>query len=96
MCIRDRYSNLAVDEAGSIHVAYYDETKKSLRYAFRRHQDKTWSIMDVDKPEGTFVALAVDGLGHPHFAYNSPFETGLHYAYWDGSISVSYTHLPTA
>jgi hypothetical protein len=79
-----QYSYLAVDEVGSIHIAYYDETKKSLRYAFRRNQDKNWSIMDVDKPEGTFVALAVDGLGHPHFAYNSPFETGLHYAYWDG------------
>src|SRR6516162_5557333 len=75
-----QYASLVIDKAGSIHIAYYDETQRSLRYAFRASRDKTWSMMDVDKPGGTFVSLAVDALGHPHFAYNSPFETGLHYA----------------
>jgi hypothetical protein len=80
-----QYASLVIDKAGSIHIAYYDETQRSLRYAFRASRDKTWSMMDVDKPGGTFVSLAVDALGHPHFAYNSPFETGLHYALWDGT-----------
>jgi hypothetical protein len=80
-----QYASLAIDKAGSIHIAYYDETEKSLRYAFRARQDKSWSVMEVDKPAGTFVSVAVDALGHPHFAYNSPFETGLHYASWNGT-----------
>jgi catechol 2,3-dioxygenase-like lactoylglutathione lyase family enzyme len=79
-----KHASLAVDKGGNLHVAYYDETEKSLRYAFRGPADKAWSIMEVDKPAGTFVSVAVDGGGHPHFAYNSPFETGLHYATWDG------------
>jgi hypothetical protein len=78
-----RYSALAIDNAGNLHVGYYDEEQKSLRYAFRG-PGKRWDIMTVDKPAGTYVSIAVDALNHPHFAYNSPFETGLHYAYWDG------------
>jgi hypothetical protein len=79
------HASLAIDKAGSIHIAYYDETQRSLRYAFRASEGKPWSVMEVDKPGGTFVSVAVDARGHPHFAYNSPFETGLHYAFWDGT-----------
>lgn len=79
-----RFSDLAIDNMGNLHIAYYDEQKKSLRYAFRGPQ-KRWDIMTVDPQKaGTYVSIAVDALGHPHFAYNSPFETGLHYATWDG------------
>jgi hypothetical protein len=79
------YASLAIDRRGGMHIAYYDETQRSLRYAFRASEGKPWSVMEVDKPGGTFVSVAVDALGHPHFAYNSPFETGLHYAFWDGT-----------
>ena len=30
-----QYASLVIDKAGSIHIAYYDETQRSLRYAFR-------------------------------------------------------------
>ena len=41
--------------------------------------------MTVDPTGGTFISLAVDSNDRPHFAYNSLFLTGLHYAYWDGT-----------
>jgi len=78
-----RYSALAIDNAGNLHAAYYDEQQHSLKYAFRG-PGKRWDIMTVDKPAGTYVSIAVDAFNHPHFAYNSPFEQGLSYAYWDG------------
>ena len=78
-----RFSALAIDKTGNLHVAYYDEEQKSLRYAFRG-PEKRWDVMTVDRPAGTYVSIAVDAFNHPHFAYNSPFETGLHYAFWDG------------
>jgi len=75
------YSALAVDRNGAYHIAYYDATKKALRYAFRRRQDKQWSRMSVDEDVGPFVSLAADAQARPHMAYNS--ASGLRYAYWD-------------
>ena len=80
-----RFSALAIDKAGNLHIAYYDEQQNSLKYAFRGSQ-KRWDIMTVEASAGTYVSIAVDALGHPHFAYNTHFETGLHYAYWDGRV----------
>jgi hypothetical protein len=79
------YASLAIDSTGSLHVAYYDFTHRTLHYAFRAKDDKKWSTTQVDsKGAGTYVSLAVDSAGQPHLAYNSMYEDGLHYATWDG------------
>jgi hypothetical protein len=79
-----RYSSLAIDRFGDFHVAYYDQTARALRYAYRGKSDSRWYTMEVDQLAGTYLSLAVDAQGYPHVAYNSEYETGLHYAYWDG------------
>ena len=78
------YTALAIDHDGDLHIGY-NQTKNALRYAYRGPHDKQWSKMTVDPEGGTFISLVVDSNDRPHFAYNSLFLSGLHYAYWDGT-----------
>jgi len=79
-----RFSALAIDHDGNFHIGY-NQARNTLRYAYRMKQDKQWYKMIVDTEGGTFVSLAVDSHDRPHFAYNSLYLTGLHYAHWDGT-----------
>src|SRR5215813_9165609 len=45
---------------------------------------KNWNKVTVDDTGGSFETIAVDSRGWAHVAYNSPKQTGLHYAQWDG------------
>lgn len=79
------FASLVIDQASSFHVGYYDSTHASLLYSFRGRNDKQWFTTTVDnKGRGSYVSLAVDTSGMPHFAYGSHYEDGLHYAVWDG------------
>src|SRR5271166_2417068 len=42
------YAALAIDAAGSLHVAYYDAAHQGLLYSFRGKGDKRWSTTAVD------------------------------------------------
>jgi hypothetical protein len=77
--------SLAIDRFGNFHIASWDKTDNAVRYAFRGKTDNRWYTMEVDQRAGTFLSLAVDAKGYPSIAYNSMFETGLHYAHWDGA-----------
>jgi hypothetical protein len=80
-----KYAAFAIGPSGNFHVGYYDETHGTLLYSFRAKGDKKWYTTKVDsKGAGTYVSLAVDAADQPHFAYNSRFEDGLHYATWNG------------
>ena len=82
------FSSIGIDGNGDVHLAYWDATgdapRGQLIYAFRGAHDKKWSSMMLDN-DGTYVSLAMDKSNHPHIAYNSKRENGLHYAFWDGS-----------
>jgi hypothetical protein len=78
------FTALAIDHDGDLHIGY-NQTKNILRYAYRGAHDKQWYKMAVDFQGGTFISLVVDSNDRPHFAYNSLFLSGLHYAYWDGT-----------
>lgn len=79
-----KFTSLAADKDGNLHLGYYDETRQALRYAFRGASSGKWYTMEVDA-SGGYESLAVDAEGHPHFAYAAPSEAGLRYAWWDGS-----------
>lgn len=82
-----KYSSLAIDQQGNLHVGYYDETRGALWYAFRPSNEKRWFKMMVQPTGvGAYSSLAVDAQGLPHFSYVDRLEHGLHYAFWDGKV----------
>jgi hypothetical protein len=85
-----KYTALVIDKGDNLHIGYFDEKRGALRYAFRAAGTASWSTMEVDA-SGGFESLAVDSKGHPHFAYDGPYETGLRYAWWDGKKWIKLT-----
>src|SRR5712691_12010055 len=76
-----KFVSLVTDQHENVHIAYYNVSTATLWYAFRAHGDHQWYKTPVDnKGNGTYISLAVDAEDRPHFAYNSHYETGLHYA----------------
>ena len=78
------FSSLVIDQSGNLHLAYSNQARTALRYAFRAQTEKLWHTTTVDPVGGSFESLAVDSGGAAHIAYNSPKAIGLHYAFWDG------------
>jgi len=78
------FSSLAIDRVGNIHLVYTDFAAGALKYAFREKGENHWDKATVDDTGGSFESIAVDSNGWPHVAYNSPKQTGLRYARWNG------------
>jgi hypothetical protein len=45
-----KYSSIALDSSDNVHISYYDETKKSLKYA--TNSSGLWQTETVDNDEG--------------------------------------------
>ena len=73
---------LAIDHDGNFHLGY---SRNALWYAYRGKDDKQWFKMGVFKEPASYMSLVADKQDRPHFVFNTPLETGLHYAYWDGT-----------
>lgn len=78
-------ASMVIERSGAIHIGYYDATGHMLKYAFRSAAGGRWYTMPVPETAHTYqyLSLAVDGQGHPHFAFESA-DDGLNYAYFDG------------
>ena len=67
-----RYTSLAIDDEGRLHVAYYDVTNRALKYA-RSGADQTgpWviSTLDAEGDAGRWASIAVNPDGVPGVAY---------------------------
>src|SRR5206468_9496885 len=80
-------NGIAYDAAGRLHMAYYDEVTKSLKYAVRG-MDGVWgsvTVVDGGFMAGQFVSLALDSAGHAGIAYYDANNADLKYAHFDGS-----------
>jgi len=79
------HSSLAIDADGNVHISYYDNTNKNLKYAKGVNGIWTSEIIDSDDDVGQYTSIALDSLGNPHISYY--FNTGgdLRYAAFDGS-----------
>ena len=76
-----RYSSLAVDGTGQVHVSYFDDTNSELKYATCAAScttAATWQTVTVDQGGGSYNSLAVDGTGGVHVSYRD--GTDLKYA----------------
>lgn len=80
-----RFSSLAIDASGDLHIGYYDATAHLLRYAFRSHKGGQWYVLPLlgTAPAYEYCSLAVDAQGRPHLSFIWKNE-GLAYAYFDG------------
>jgi len=78
-----RFTALAVDQEGSVHVAYaagaggYD-----LKYAFRPAGSAKWFTMQLEKEYSNFATnIGIDKKGNPHVCF-TPRQ--MRYASWNG------------
>jgi hypothetical protein len=74
-----RFTALAVDAQGSVHLAYTTEGDR-VRYAFRDIKTTKWFTTEIDA-RASFVSIALDSQGNPHLCYT---QRTMRYAYWDG------------
>jgi hypothetical protein len=79
------YASLALDDAGSPHISYYDSSNYDLKYA--HWTDEGWDIQTVDSAGdvGMCTSLAMDSMGNPHISYSNSTDDNLKYARWTGS-----------
>ncbi|GEM_PF-6280985 len=76
------FNSIAVDNAGRIKLAYYDNTNHELKYAEKN--GSSWSITVVDNSShdvGAYNSLALDGWGRPHIVYADSDTEVVKYAF---------------
>lgn len=64
-----RFTDIAAQADGTLHVSYYDVDNRDLKYA--RGSGGTWSTHTVDSAGrvGLYTSIALDGTGVPTIAY---------------------------
>lgn len=82
-----KHTSIALDTFGNVHISYYDEVNRDLKYAFweRFYAPFNWTIETVDAYSdqgvvGTYTSIAVDHNNRPHIAYMSEKYDDLKYA----------------
>ena len=76
------YPSLQIDNAGNLHLAYYDYEEKSLKYAYLGKGSSKWAIYTVDSEGdvGWYPSLKVDKNKFVHISYYDASNTSLKYA----------------
>ena len=84
------YPSLALDAAGSPHVAYIYTPPGGiirLRYASWDASAGTWQVQMLDNKPSFYPSLALDKAGYPHISYGDMNNGDLKYVYWDASAN---------
>ena len=88
---RGAYASVAVDNAGTTWVAYYDASLKTLRYGMRADGASEWTLGVADNGSGgspdagLFSDIALDSQGYPVVAHYDQGSGALRVAHWDGT-----------
>jgi hypothetical protein len=83
-----KYSAIAVDSSGRIHIAYYDDSSDDLRYATRSSSGSWsggWDLIDNAGDVGKFCSIAIDSSRKAHVSYYDASSSKLKYAYQNSS-----------
>ncbi|MGA1823845.1 MAG: hypothetical protein ACMUIP_04205 [bacterium] len=74
------YSSMDIDSQNKSHIAYYDSSNGSLKYATNTYG--LWQTVTIDDEGsvGTYASLAVDSLNKVHIAYYDSLNGNLKYA----------------
>jgi hypothetical protein len=88
-------NSLALDSSNRPHIAYSDETNRTIKYA--RWTGSAWAMEIVDT--STFqlgsTSIALDSSNRPHVSYTSLSDVSLYYARWTGSAWAKETVDPS-
>jgi hypothetical protein len=88
-----KFTSLAVDSRGSVHVSYVDNSSHVVKYAFRSVESSRWYTLVIERNLGNATTrLALDSGDNPHICY--PDWNNLKYAYWNGKRWVNQEIAP--
>lgn len=74
------YSSIKTGSDGSLHIAYFDNTNKSLKYITVDNQGGKGLPEAVDNNTGIYNSMALDSNNNVHIAYYDGSTGGLKYA----------------
>ena len=84
------YASLAIRD-NKVHIAYYDQVNKNLKYAFGKIDDWEVETIDADVHVGKYTSIAVDSDGAAHISYFNEKDDNLKYVHWNGTKWVPKT-----
>ncbi len=88
---RGAYASLAIDDAGTTWVAYYDASLQTLRYGMRSADSDEWTLGVADSGSGgtpdagLFSDMTFDAQGNPVIVHYDRGRGELRVAHWDGT-----------
>jgi hypothetical protein len=82
-------TRIAVDATGRVHLSYYDNALRHMKYAWKDGAGWHYETIDASGEAGDGHSMALDAQGRPHVTYQDlPIGpngvAGLRYAYRDG------------
>lgn len=80
------YTSMALDGMGRTHVAYFDQSRDALVYAFQTQSGWRTELVDGDGMVGWYASLALDTRGDVHIAYYDASRGILKYATRSGGV----------
>lgn len=81
-----RYNSMRIDGANNIHVSYFNQTVKHLRYAVGVPDGSDWNKMTIDNGDGVgyYTSIAIDSANNPRISYFDDNGDRLKYASFNG------------
>ncbi len=75
-----RYTSIATDSYGVVHISYYDSEKGDLKYA--TNPDGIWDVSTIDRQGvvGWSTSIAIDAADKVHISYKDSTDLDLRYA----------------
>jgi len=77
-----KYSSIALDNEGAVHISYLDSGNHALRYT--TNSSGSWEKFALDAA-GTYTSIAVDPVGAVHISYYDSINMDLKHAFWDSA-----------
>jgi hypothetical protein len=79
------FTSMALDQLGRTHVAYFDQSRDALVYAFQTQSGWRTELVDGAGKVGWYASLQLDSRGDAHIAYYDATNGSLKYAVRSGN-----------
>ena len=79
-----QFSDITLDDAGTIHLAYYDASEGDLIYAYLVGDVFKQQLIDANGNVGQYPSIVVDSSGYVHISYYDSTNKDLKYAHGKG------------